>query len=432
MAVKAPKKKVGEHEPHVKILSVTDEVIDLKDIDSNEAQPRGSGVLPRLADQGYGLFEHKETSKKPVWTSLLSDDPDDRALMIGLIEQYEGDFVGFAKSIEQHGLLEPIGVWWPAKDGADIIFGARRATALAFNWAKNEDSPRAVTARVFEFDGQPSAFQLRLLAEQENTHRKDASVVDQAYSIKELQKAGYSVEQIAQYLGKSQQYVADRLTILRPECKHLLPRLHVGAGNMDGAIIGLGLDPVIRAWRRWKDAGGKGDLMPQNRGGSKSANRYRLPGAKTLGRWMATPLERKPKGATDELWKWFREPLIRQFFVEQLGLDASLVDVPEPPAEEAAAEPEAARDSNGEAPAAAGKKPLGVPRTMAKDLLVSLGLTQARTFKDATLAEKLENIVNLPGVDENTEPETKVLKALYKRLNEAYANGQKVVIKDDK
>lgn len=418
MAAKTKQQQKKERQQPVELDSTELIDIDLGEVSSNTAQSRGMGVLSRLQEMGYGLFEQLKADKKPIWFSLLSEEPEERSLALSLIEQHEPDMIEFADNQKHVGTLQPPGVWRMDDGSLDIIYGARRLVAAAINWCRDESYGRTLTVKVYKFDGTPTHGQLMLLAATENAQRKNESPIDQGLTFTRLIKEeGYTKEQIAEEIGKSIQYVNDRLDLLDPIVKDYRMKVHLGP-NVEG---GMGMDPVLRLRRRLRKGGGKADVAAPDKG----KQRGRLPSSKQLVRYLLTP--KKPAKLSNEQWSWLQDLTVREFLVFWLKLSPELMELPTPPDE---TEDKGKPEKNGKAAAPASPKPkkLVIPRDKAKDLLVSLGVTQARQMKDDTICEKLENIVNL--VEDGQKAETPGLQKLLDKVQEAYSKGYKIGLKD--
>lgn len=108
-----------------------------------------------------------------------------------------------AESIREKGLLEPILVR-PKGERYEIIHGERRWKAVKkLGWESIEANIREATDK--------EAFELSLI---ENIQRKDLNPIEEAKAFKKLQEDGYTQAKIGGVINKSQQYVADRLTLL--------------------------------------------------------------------------------------------------------------------------------------------------------------------------------------------------------------------------
>ncbi|MBP2295073.1 ParB/RepB/Spo0J family partition protein [Azospirillum rugosum] len=116
----------------------------------------------------------------------------------------EADIGALAASIEQKGLLQPINVREIAADRFMIIAGERRY------WAFQQLARDTIPAMVLDTDD------AQALALIENVQRVDLHPIDVARSLERLiDDKGLTQEQAAVLIGKSQEYVARLLGILR-------------------------------------------------------------------------------------------------------------------------------------------------------------------------------------------------------------------------
>lgn len=119
-----------------------------------------------------------------------------------------------SESIRQHGILQPLTVR-RSERGYELIAGERRLRAA------KQAGLREVPCLVARSDEEESS----LLALIENLQRRDLHWFEEAVAITKLIAAyGFSQEQAAEKLGKSQSAVANKLRLLRlsPECVTLL------------------------------------------------------------------------------------------------------------------------------------------------------------------------------------------------------------------
>jgi ParB family chromosome partitioning protein len=116
----------------------------------------------------------------------------------------DADIATLAASIEQKGLLQPINVREIAVDRFMIIAGERRY------WAFRQLDRETIPALVLDTDD------AQALALIENVQRVDLHAIDVARSLERLvEEKGLTQDQAAVLIGKSQEYVARLLGILR-------------------------------------------------------------------------------------------------------------------------------------------------------------------------------------------------------------------------
>ncbi len=122
-------------------------------------------------------------------------------------EFHDDKIEDLAKSIAQHGLLQPIVVRKIA-NGYELVAGERRYRACLFLGYSE------ILALVDEVSDQ----QMAELALIENLQRENISAIDEAKAYQQLNVSyGLTQEQIASRLGKSQSAVANKLRLLQLE-----------------------------------------------------------------------------------------------------------------------------------------------------------------------------------------------------------------------
>lgn len=129
-----------------------------------------------------------------------------------------------AASIRQHGLLQPILVRERGADRYEIVAGERRWRAAQI--AQVHEVP--VIVKDLDDD---TTLEIALI---ENLQREDLNPIDEARALKQLSREfGYSLEQIAERVGKSRSYVANmiRLTELAPPVEAMVSDGRLSAGH---------------------------------------------------------------------------------------------------------------------------------------------------------------------------------------------------------
>lgn len=133
-------------------------------------------------------------------------------------------------SVKLHGVLQPILVWKPVKGERryEVIAGERRLRAA------RDAGLATIPAKVLDVT-EKEAREIRII---ENDQREDLTVLERAEGYAELvEKHGYTVETLAERIGKSANTVRDFLKIARQ-----LPRLArdaVDAGRIPTSTAGL-------------------------------------------------------------------------------------------------------------------------------------------------------------------------------------------------
>ncbi len=110
-----------------------------------------------------------------------------------------------AKSIEMHGIIQPIMVR-DSKNGYEIVAGERR-------WrAARRAGLKKVPCLVRELDEQ----QNMLLAIIENMQREDLNPIEEAFALDEMIKThGLTQEEVSRSIGKSRPYITNSLRLLK-------------------------------------------------------------------------------------------------------------------------------------------------------------------------------------------------------------------------
>ncbi len=170
-------------------------------------------AVPRLSNEGFGIFEGNDKQKDSLVSLALSDDALRQKQYIKLIEEHEPEIEALADNMATMGLLEPICVRPAEEKGKfDLIFGCRRCLAWLYNYAKSAGKiPARITAEVVDADGRVS-----LLSSLSENMRVDPSPIDEAKSFRKLEKTfGMKAKEIAKATGKDEKVVRDRLKLLK-------------------------------------------------------------------------------------------------------------------------------------------------------------------------------------------------------------------------
>lgn len=396
------------------------EEVPLEDVNGNTGQSRKTGVLPILKKQGYGLFE-KEGDNPPLKDLLLSDDVDERKKSLTLIRETDHDdedhdvqsISSLAESINQSGLLEPIGL---LKDGDDynIIFGGRRYVAFLCNYAEDPDSaPETIPAMVWEVDN-ISDEDLLLLSLKENRDRMGESPIDLGMSFLELRKAGYPDKEIGEFLGKSHQYVKNYCFLLDTKLKDKRELIQTRKMSVDAAL---------KLLKKRKE--GKGDEEDDRTEPAGGKDRNRFPPMKRLE--TAYNSREKPEWMEDEEFEMFQDSSVRKFIAHYCGFKFVEFDnLPKPKKAKSEEKP----GKNGKAEKEDSVKTTKVVKGQAQRMFIALGKTDARTWDNAKLKEACEAIVNYAEPKQDLSEEGEGVDKLLRKLEKAYKEGTKVVISD--
>ncbi|MBQ6946941.1 MAG: ParB/RepB/Spo0J family partition protein [Clostridia bacterium] len=117
----------------------------------------------------------------------------------------EGELTALAESIREHGVLQPL-VVTPCEDGYLLVAGERRLRAAKLAGVS------AVPCILYERPTEDCA----IATMTENLQRQNLSYWEEAYGYKALlDQFGYTQEQLAAKIGKSQSAVANKLRLLK-------------------------------------------------------------------------------------------------------------------------------------------------------------------------------------------------------------------------
>ena len=153
----------------------------------------------------------------------------------------EDKLAELAKSVEQHGILQPL-IVRPAGQGFELVAGERRLRAAGI--AGLEQVPVVVKLL--------SDREMMEMALIENLQREDLNPLEEAEAYKRLQdEYGYTQEQLAEKIGKSRSAVANTLRLLT---LHTDVRREVANGLLSEgharAILALSLEKQADAARK--------------------------------------------------------------------------------------------------------------------------------------------------------------------------------------
>jgi len=399
MAKKSASAKPEVNSPTLKISEFR--LIDLSKIIANSAQSRGMGVLPNCEAQGYGIFQSKTKGKLPLWEGLLSNNEEERSFAITKIMESDPDIVGLSESLEQIQ-LQPIGVL--DLDGEyDVIYGMRRALAQAFNWAtsqnrKDKDGnplpcyPKQIEAKIYS--GDISEVELKFMALQENDDRKEESPIDRAYTYAWFGRVGKLKEkEIAERLGVSEATIRRYKSLLSAGLVDRRMDIHEGKLSVDRAIKIL--EDLEKGGKKEEEEGKEGNRGPENR--------HRFPSAKTVQRLYSQGY--KDDDMSNEEWELYTLDDSRRYIAYYMGLKYTEFKEKEKPAK---------IEKTPAVQKGKGKKILSITKKKAVNLLISLGKTNARTFKKTEILEMLNDISKI--ADANTSVETDVQQKLLDKL----------------
>lgn len=393
----------------------------LTNIVSNTSQTRKTGVLSRMQQLGYFMFESsvpvptkpKKGKKKKaedteevavkgyIWPALTGDDDDEKAKIVDLINDNEPDFVAFAIGIQTTGQLQPCGGRYVEVDGeqkVDLMYGMRRGLAVAYNHARKPSCPDEV--RVEIYNTELTEGQCLLLALKENKDRREENPIDLALSYQELmEREKLSAGALARQLGVSDETIYRHLKLLDPLLDH----------RRDDIIKEtLKIDPALKLLAKLKEDPDAKATRETNGG----ETRNKLPSIKVI----VSCLEGKfPKKMPEEEREYFKSDDVRRFLCHYTGVEFTEYTEPE---EEAIQKGEPTG------------KVYKVLRSRAEALWEALGYDVPESNTDEFLADVLSNIPNhLPDEDVDLDAS---LEALMDKLLECYQDGTVIQIVEKK
>jgi ParB/RepB/Spo0J family partition protein len=208
--------------------------IDIADIVSAVENLRDA--VPRLSNEGYGVFEGTDTQPLSLAARALAQDALERKEYAKLIEEHEPEIEALAANMATMGLLEPIRVRPAEQKGKyDLIFGCRRTLAWLYNHAKSAGKiPARLTAEVVDSDPKES-----LLTSLSENIRAEPSPIDEAKSFRKLEKTfGMKPKEIAAAMGKDDKVVRERLKLLKLPVD-VQQKIHTGKLSQKKALAAL-------------------------------------------------------------------------------------------------------------------------------------------------------------------------------------------------
>lgn len=207
----ATKEKAPKAEKSFKASEDAVRDIDCRAIITNSQNPRESA--PQLLSLGYGLFAKQEGSDKPAVVPMaLSDNPEDKAEYVKLIDKLEKEVGELGASILTNRQINPIRVR-QVSGGYDLIAGVRRLLAILYNHCKTAGTtPARIKAIVTDLNNDHEAM---YMAFDENTHRLNMTPIEQAKWFATMKNAGMKVREIAEKTKVGWQTVQQRLDLLK-------------------------------------------------------------------------------------------------------------------------------------------------------------------------------------------------------------------------
>lgn len=234
----------------------------------------GRCVLPAMCSCECHERARVQAGSKLTASTAAHADPVFRMIPIDDIHagnniRLEGDITQLAKSIEQHGILQPITVVEQADGTVECIFGHRRLAAAA----------RAGLTVVPCLIRPADTKQVRVLTQlAENRDRRDMTMLEEALVYDQLRKLGMKQVEIAAVVGVDQAAVSQRLTLLTyPDAiKNAVHQKLIGindalavplelAHRTDGRTLAAACRHGGRHLREWVDSKLRHDPRPLQR-----------------------------------------------------------------------------------------------------------------------------------------------------------------------
>jgi ParB/RepB/Spo0J family partition protein len=190
-------------------------------------------TVPWLSKAGYGIFQAINEQDVGLVSMALSNDPQQQARYVSLIEDHEPSIKELADNMTTTGQLEPIRVRpTDEKDEFDLVFGARRMLARLYIHAKSAGKiPARLTAEIVDHDGRDA-----LYASISENIRAEPSPLDDARSYERLRKMfSMSAKEIGDAMGKGVKVVRTRMKLLKLP-KELQEKVHLRKVGVERAL----------------------------------------------------------------------------------------------------------------------------------------------------------------------------------------------------
>jgi len=131
---------------------------------------------------------------------------------------YQGErFDGLVKSIEEHGIINPPKAFLNEEGVYELVTGHRRVAAARKAGQGDVPIDLMTDLRTLEEDGKVETLGLyHQLVLVDNLHHEDLTPIEQAKGIHSLmEEEGHTQQDVAKAMGKSQQWVSDRLALMK-------------------------------------------------------------------------------------------------------------------------------------------------------------------------------------------------------------------------
>jgi len=311
---------------------------DLSALKSNAYQSRGDGAIAPLNAVGVGLFDPIPTPKgldkkdieafanwpkvkikdskdkeieclKPIWPMLVEKVPEQWALAIAAIEEYQHDITDLAATFTVGPQLQNIGITpYVDDDGKKhlgfftVVMGMRRCLAKAYLYAKSTgEVPLLLKA---ELQDTTDPIELHVRSMTENKARLQETPVQEGKKYQQMKSYGLNVNQIAEKEATNPQNVRNRLALMRCTQEER-DKVHAGKMGMMNAL------KALQKRESGKDTAATPAEIPENR--------KRMPTLR-----QATALYgavEQPEGVTKEEFDLWMKDDVRKFVAFYLGVD---------------------------------------------------------------------------------------------------------------
>ncbi len=182
--------------------------IAIRSITSN-TNPR-QALSPSLDSQGWTVF----VGEKTLWPLAVSDNPEERAQFVKLLQDFDPDLVSMAGTMLTQGQLQAVevreGGSSKGKPVYTLSFGCRRCLAILYNWCML-GKPKEPVVNATLVKGNEGQLLQRAIVE---NIRKQPNPIEEARTIKMLLNNGQGKEEVAQDLGFSISTLGNRLKLL--------------------------------------------------------------------------------------------------------------------------------------------------------------------------------------------------------------------------
>jgi ParB-like chromosome segregation protein Spo0J len=135
---------------------------------------------------------------KQIWRLATSDDAEERAQYVKLVQNHDPELAALAATILTQGLLEPVECREGGTGTYTLCFGARRCLAILFNWCML-GKPKEPYVQATLVKGNEATLLHRALIE---NIRKPQSKIEEARAIQMALNAGEEKEEVARQLKK--------------------------------------------------------------------------------------------------------------------------------------------------------------------------------------------------------------------------------------